>query len=243
MSIISSILSDDFDNFKKSILKNKKNLKLISQRFNMVPFELAVVNDRYDMVEYLLDNQESFKTSFNYNRQGGKLMMSAVVNIKMAELLKKYNFSVAEPYTSNIIDQFISMNSTIGTEKLPELVEWALINGAEVNGDGNYWSPLMNATAGNHTEVMKILVKYGADINASDWNNRRMVDIVPNNEKTAATAMSFGPKLTTMQLKRFANDFPNELSLHPELNEYIVELIELGFEHILPKELIEIFLF
>jgi hypothetical protein len=87
------------------------------------------------------------------------------------------------------------------------------------------------------------LVQYGAGINETDWNGRTVIDIVPNNEKTVETIMSFSPILDGKNLKRFATDFPNELIKHPELNKYIDKLILYGCENILPKELIDIFLF
>ncbi len=243
MSIIDGIINDDLNEFIKSVVKNKKNLKIISKRYNMSIFELAVTKNRVDMVEYLLRNSSKLGTSFIYGRKNGKLMMSAVSSIEMAELLHAYNFSVYEPNSANVINGLIDMWVTIGRDKLSTLVEWMLMHGANAKGDDNNWSPLMNATAGNHTEVMKLLVKYGADINQKDWNDRGIMDIVPNKNLTVLTAMSFAPILNDKQLYGFASDFPNELITHPELNKYIDKLIDFGFEHILPKELIDIFLF
>lgn len=243
MSIIDGIINNDFNEFKSSVLKNKKNLKIISKRYNMSVFELAVLKDRVDMVDFLLSNSSKLGTTFIHNKRNGRLMMSSVSSIPMAELLKKYDFPVYEPYTANVINGMIDMWVTIGREKLSILVKWMLENGANPLGEDNNWSPLMNATAGNHTEVMKVLVEFGADVNQLDWNGRSIVDVVPNNEKTVATIMSFSPILDDRNLKRFASDFPKELLTHPELNKYIDKLILFGYENILPQELIDIFLF
>lgn len=243
MSIIDGIIGDDFNEFKSSVLKNKKNLKIVSKRYNMTVFELAVLKNRTDMVEFLLSNSEKWGMNFVHNKINGRLMMSSVSSIPMAELLKKYGFPIYKPDTANVINSLIDMWVTIGKNNLPIIVAWMLENGARPIGDGTNWGPLMNATAGNHTEVMKLLVQYGADINETDWNGRTVIDIVPNNEKTVETIMSFSPILDGKNLKRFATDFPNELIKHPELNKYIDKLILYGCENILPKELIDIFLF
>jgi len=84
------------------------------------------------------------------------------------------------------------LDSGIDSQELPldraavnGKVEVPIDHGAKVNvADNNGWTPLHTASHGGHLDVMKLLLRYGADAEARNKTKQNAEDIAFENNKS-----------------------------------------------------------
>jgi len=240
MSIISGIDSGDLEEVKKSVKKNKKNMKLLSKRSGQTPLEYAIRSEEIEIVEYLLQSMKSARMKYKYDSSKTSNMMSVIPNVEIGKLLLKWGFDIESGYGSSVIANVILNNSFHGNY-FP-IVKFLIDNGAEINKDTGGWTPMMYACSHNDLELMEYFVSVGADIDVRDNLDRGILDII-SSPKTIEKFLTFNPKIPIKTLNSLSKKHPKLLTNNKYILNYIDDLISINKLDIIPNEIKDTFLF
>lgn len=132
--------------------KNKEIIEecLKTQQMNNEGFKNTIISHNYEMTMYMIDN---FK-------------------FKIEDIVEFYNLKIFI-HVLNERDLFDECLLACPVFGLPQIAEFCIMNGADVNCHGkNKNTPLHFAAMYNSTEIAKILIDNGADINALNKNKK-----------------------------------------------------------------------
>jgi len=165
--LITAIMYQEFDK-AKTLIENGADVNYQDEAYGSTPLILACQYDFVDIAKHLIDKG----ADINLQAKNGytPLIAAAGVSEELTELLLSKG---ADPklslengtgaFTTSIVGVLMERVTTTVAKKLLE--KGADINEAPTSGDSEGYTALMMASRNNNADLVKFLVKEGADLN------------------------------------------------------------------------------
>jgi len=251
MSLVNGVITNDLEEVKKSLKRNKKSLKVISKRHQKTPLELAVVNDNVEIVKYMLDFSKEKKFDYymksNYAKSTLKPLMDLTKSVEMSNLLIEYGFELEDEFSSYLDAK--ASNPLL--ENRFELFKWGVDHGADVNKIINDWPPLY-ATILSHNipnqekdQYIELLVNNGADI-YYEWKETNIFLLLLRyswDKELVKTILKYFDTLDYRTIEMLYRTDKELLRGYKNISKIVDILVDNNMMDVLPQDVTEIFVF
>lgn len=198
LEIMVAIKSNNLEEVKNIV---KKDIFVINDSSNeYLPLERAAKYNNIEIVKFLLENGADVNASGDYNwRALGQAIHNE--NLEMVKLLIEHGADI-----NKASGLFSSLGEAVAIGNL-EIVKYLIDKGAVVNtnifSDDGLPGRRRNDNDKNevaNSEILKMLVRYGADVNSKDINHltplEKACDYARGNKKIVETFIELGANIT-----------------------------------------------
>lgn len=175
----------------KLLIENGANPNIKNEDF-CFPIELAYLQKRYDVVEYLKDNGADVNFIYSCSYPQEEPFITKIMKDKNYDLFK----SIVQKGASLSIQAketgYTPLHAAVVTRKPLDIIVYLIQHGANVNArDEQDGTPLHSAILFKNYDAMKILLLNGADINAYSKHYKATPLQYARGDNTAMSIMSW----------------------------------------------------
>jgi len=251
MSLVSGVITNNLEEVRKSLKRNKKSLKVISKKYQKTPLELAVVNDNVEIVKYMLDFSKEKKFNYymksNYTKTTLKPLMDLTRSVEMSDLLLEYGFELEGEFSSYLDAK---LSNPLLKDRF-ELFKWGTNHGADVNKIINDWPPIYTTILSHNIpdqekdHYIKLLVDNGADI-YYEWKETNIILLLLSyswDKELVKIVLKYFDTLDYRTIEMLYSTDKELLKGYKNISNIVNILVDNNMMDALPQDVTEIFVF